>query len=184
VVYLKLTDDGTHTSADLKSIVDACVTAFNTRFKAQISSSVVIENANAVWITGAGTALEYLGSYSLAGTGSTEVANAATCFVVNFSINQYYRGGHPRLYLAGVPVSVVTGLNTISAAAQAALATAGNSWITDTNALTGAHVSATQLGTVSYATGNTWRVPPVFRAFQSSGARAILGTQRRRLGGR
>jgi len=184
VYYLKLTDDGSQTSADLKSVIDATVTAFHTRLTSELSSSVTVEDAKAVWITAAGEALEYEASYSLAFTASTEVPNAATCAVVNWAINQYYRGGHPRTYLPGVPTANIVGNNTLGPTYQSSLAAAATAWMNDVNALTATHITAVALGTVSYARGNAWRATPVFFAYKSAGVRTILGTQRRRLGGR
>lgn len=184
VFYLNLTDDGTQTAADLKSVIDAVVADFHTDFTGHISSSVSLTDAKATWITGAGTALEYEGSYALAMTGGTEVANAATSIVLNWSINQYYRGGHPRMYLPGVISANVTGNNTLTSAYQANLASDATTWMTAVNALTATHITAVKLGTVSFARGNAWRATPVFYGYTGAGVRNILGTQRRRLGGR
>lgn len=184
VFYLKLTDDGTQTSADLKTIVDAVINAYHTRMTAVQSSSVTITDAKATWITGSGTALEYENSYSLVSTGGTAMVDTAAAIVLNLAINQYYRGGHPRLYLPGVISANVTNGSALTSAYQSSIATAANSWLADCNALTGVHVSSTQIGTVSFARSNAWRTPPVFYKWQSAGVRNIMGTQRRRLGGR
>lgn len=181
VFYLNLTDDGTQTAADLKTVTDGAINAFFTRMTAQLSSSVVQTDGRATWITGTGTALEYVGSYSHTFTGSTAVVDCAASVVLNWAINQYYRGGHPRMYLPGVLTANVVNGSTLTAAYQSAIATAANNWLSDVNALTGVHVSACALGTVSYQRSNTWRVPPVFYGYKSAGVRNIMGTQRRRL---
>jgi hypothetical protein len=77
-----------------------------------------------------------------------------------------------------------SGNNTLTAAYQASIAAAAVLWLSDTNALVGAHILTTKMGTVSFASHNAWRVPPIFRAFTSASVRGIYGTQRRRLGGR
>ena len=183
VFYLNLTDDGTQTAADLKSIVDATVNAFHTRMTADLASTVVQTDAKATWITAIGTALEYDGTYTNTFTGGTVCNDVAACIVLNWSINQYYRGGHPRMYLAGPPNANVLSGVTLAAASQTTLASHATSWMGDVNALTGTHVTNTALGTVSYARGGAWRTPPVFYAYKSAGVRNIIGTQRRRLGG-
>lgn len=184
VFYLKITDNGTQTSADLKSVVDAMVASYHTRFAANVGSSVTLESSSAAWILTGGAVIEYSGSYSLAMTGGTEAAAGASCYVLNWSINQYYRGGHPRTYMPGVITADVTNLSTISSAKQSALAGSGNSFISDVNALTATNITAVALGTVSFARANAWRVPPVFYPYKACSTRQIMGTQRRRLGGR
>jgi hypothetical protein len=183
-MYLKLTDDGTQTAADLKSVVDAAVAAFGLRFKAACPSTWSVTQAKATWITGTGTALEYQNSYSIVGTGtgSGEAGNCA--YVINWAINQYYRGGHPRTYLQGVLASQFTAPNQILTAFQATLAGLANSYLSDCNALTATHITAVKLGTVSFARGNAWRSPPVFYGYTGASVRQYVGTQRRRLGGR
>lgn len=184
VFYLHETDDGTQTSADLKTVVDGAVNAFHTRMTAQLSSIVTQNAVQATWITSPGNAIEYVGSYSNVFTGGGAVPNAASCIVLNWAINQYYRGGHPRMYLPGPITGNVSNYTTLTSAYQSAIATAAGNWLTDCNALTGTHISAIALGTVSFARGNSWRSPPVFYGYKSANARAIMGTQRRRLGGR
>jgi hypothetical protein len=184
VVYLKFTDDGTQTAADLKSIVDAAVTAWTTRFAALLSSGLTMTDAKATWITGSGTALEYEASYTHPGTASGSVCPANVAAVVNWSINQYYRGGHPRSYIPGILLANTVNDNQLTTGFQTALATASVNWMNDVNALTATHVSAVALGTVSFQRAKNWRVPPVFYPFKSAGVRNYIGTQRRRIGGR
>jgi len=181
---MKFTDDGTQTSADLKSIIDAATTAWGTRIKASLSTGLTLTDAKATWITGTGTALEYDSSVSIAGTASGSVCPAQVAAVVNWSINQYYRGGHPRSYVQGILLANTTNDNVLTSAFQSSLATAYTNWMNDINALTATHVSVVALGTVSFQRGNAWRVPPVFYAYKSVGVRNFLGTQRRRVGGR
>lgn len=184
VLWLKVTTDGTRTAADLKTIVDAFVAAWFLRFKPNQSSSVIYTNVDAVWLTGVGTELTYVNSFSDLCTGGTAVINVASCIVIDWAINAYYRGGHPRSYLPGPVSANITNGQSLTSAYASGLAANAVSVITDTNALTATHVLTTQLGTVSFASGNAWRVPPIFRPYTSASTRAIMGTQRRRLGGR
>lgn len=184
ILWLKVTTDGTKTSADLKTVVDAFVAAWFLRFKAQQSSAVTYTGVNAVWLTGVGTELTYINSFSDVCTGSTGVANTSSCIVVDWAINAYYRGGHPRTYLPGVILSSVVNASSLAAGYVSAIAAAAVLVISDTNALTATHILTTGLGTVSFASGNAWRVPPLFRPYTSASVRAVMGTQRRRLGGR
>lgn len=184
IQYLQVTTDGTKTAADLKTVADAYAAAFFLRMKASMSSSVILTDVKAVWVTGPGTELAYDSSVNDVMTGATIINNVATCIVLNWAINAYYRGGHPRTYLPGVISANTTTSNQLTAAYQASIAAAAALWLSDTNALVGVHILSVKMGTISFQTGNNWRVPPIFRAFTSPSVRAVFGTQRRRLGGR
>jgi hypothetical protein len=184
VFYLKLVDDGTQTSADLKSVIDAVLAAWNTNVRPQHTTNVVTTDGKAVWITGVGTALEYEASVGYTGAASTDVNDNAACQVVNWAINQYYRGGHPRTYHPSIVSTHIINGSQVDAATQSNTAAAYTAWKNAVNALTATHISSVALGTVSFARGNVWRTPPVFYAYQSCGVRNFLGTQRRRIGGR
>jgi hypothetical protein len=184
VFYFNMPTDGTYTSADLKSVIDAAAASYNTNITPILCTTVSVTDWKAVWITGVGTALEYDKATAYAGTTSTDLNDQASCVVVNWAINQYYRGGHPRTYHPSVTTAAVTNGSVVSGTFQTNVATGYTAWMTAVNALTATHVTSVKLGTVSYARGNAWRVPPVFYAYNSVGTRNLLGTQRRRIGGR
>lgn len=184
VFYLQVTTDGTKTAADLKTLTDAVVAAFFLRMKAVISADVTIVDAKSVWISAVGGEVAYEGTYSNVCTGGTSVNNVATSAVINWSINAYYRGGHPRMYMPGVVLANTTNGSTLTAAYASAIAAGAALWLSDTNALTATHILTTKLGTVSFQTLGAWRTPPIFRAYTSVSVRSFLGTQRRRIGGR
>lgn len=184
VWHLAVTTDGTKTAADLKTVTDAMVAAYFLRMKASISGSVTINDAKAVWISAVGNEIAYEGSYADVCTGGGAVGDGSCAAVINWSISAYYRGGHPRTYMPGVIAGNTNGINQLTAAYQASIAAAANLFLSDVNALVGAHILTTKLGTVSFQSGNAWRVPPIFRAFNGASTRQTFGTQRRRLGGR
>lgn len=185
VFYLKLTDDGTQLSADLGTIIDGVLADFNTNLVPQLVTTITVTDAKAVWITGTGTAFEYQKSVNYVGTKSgTDVADNSLAVVVNWAINQYYRGGHPRSYVPGATTTSIQNGSQVTGAFQSALAAAASAWMTAVNARTAGHITAVKLGTVSFARGNAWRVPPVFYEYKGAGVRNFIGTQRRRIGGR
>jgi hypothetical protein len=184
VFHLFVTTDGTKTAADLKTIVDSFVAAMFARMKATTSSDCVIVSAQATWITSAGNAIEYAGSYADTGLGGGAVGDASAAAVLNWSISSFYRGGHPRTYLAGVVAGNTDGASQLTNVYLAAIATAANLWLSDVNALTTAHILTVRFGTVAMQLHNAWLVTPVFKAFNAASTRKIFGTQRRRLGGR
>jgi len=184
VFWLQLTDDGTQTSADLKTVIDAVMASWNTNIRPQHVNTVTTSDAKAVWITGVGTAFEYQTSVSYTGAVSSSINDNAACIVVNWAINQYYRGGHPRTYHPGIASSAVTNGSVVAAGTQSTVAGVYSTWMTAVNALTATHITKVELGTVSFARNNAWRSPPVFYAYKSVGVRNYLGNQRRRIGAR
>jgi len=156
------------------------VAAYATRIVSQMSSNYEQTGVKASWLYAAGNSLEYAASYANIGGIASAEASDAVCAVINWSITDFYRGGHPRTYMAGLPSSKITNGRTVLAAFAATLATAAGNFITDVNALTHGGISAVSLGTVRFASGNAWLSPPVFRAYQAASVRSILGTQRRR----
>jgi hypothetical protein len=169
--------------ADLDAIVDAVVAAYNTRFTGFIVSTATLTQATATWLDGVGTVLESTRAYGDVMTGGTGIDNLASCYVINWSIRDYYRGGKPRTYLPGVLQSVVTDGRTIAATPRANLAAAAVNFMNDVNALTHGGITSCHLGTVAFQRHNAWLTPPVFKQYQGASVRLVMGTQRRRLGG-
>jgi hypothetical protein len=179
VFWLSLTAS-THVIADLKNIIDTMVSSDWTAVFDLMSSDWTITAAKASWLYASGNSLEYTGSYSAPGHASATAETDAVCAVINWSISDYYRGGHPRTYIPGVPTADVVNGRSLTSGFQTSLAAAANTFITDCNALTHGGISAVALGTVRFASGNAWLSPPVFRAYNGASVRAVLGTQRRR----
>lgn len=182
VIWLNLTAS-THVQADLDALLDAIAAAWHTRFTSFIDSAKTVVEIRASWIFASGSVLESVRARSDAMTGGTGVDNLATCYVIDWAIGDYYRGGHPRTYLPGPPQSVITDGRTVSATPRANLAAAAVNFKNDVNALTQGGISAVALGTVSFARGKVWRTPPLFRPYLGASVRQVIGTQRRRLGG-
>jgi hypothetical protein len=171
--------------ADLNSIIDSVLASYNTRFGALMSVDVGgTITAVASWTTAPGIGIETVRTHALVPTGTATVPDAAACHVVNWTIASRYRGGHPRTYFPGVQSGHVTNGHLLDSAVLANWATAAAGYLADLNALTHGAITSTTLGTVSFASHNAWRVPPIFDAYLGAGVRSILGTQRRRLGGR
>lgn len=179
VLWLSLTAT-THVQADLANVTDAMVAAFNTDIWSLMANDHNLTAAKATWLYASGQSIEYTGSYSHLGGLTGGSATDAACAVVDWAINDYYRGGHPRSYIAGVRATDIANARTLGATERTNLAAGANSFITAVNALTHGGISAVALGTVRFQSGNAWLTPPVFRAYQSASVRSILGTQRRR----
>lgn len=179
VFWLNLTAT-THVTADLVNVVDTMVGAYHTNLMPQMSSAYQVVSAKASWLYAGGNSLEYLGSYSYVGSGGASYLTDAACAVIDWSITDYYRGGHPRTYMPGVPSGSVNTGRTLGGTYRTNLTSGANAYIAAVNAITHGGISAVALGTVRFASGNAWLSPPVFRAYQSSSVRSVLGNQRRR----
>lgn len=181
VFYLQCTH-GTVTVNDLQTIADGIKAAWDTDVKPQVPSNVVMSTVTVVFIDAVGSEVTYTGTYSVTGTSSnTPIDDASACFVVNWKISAYYRGGHPRTYLPGPSTNHVSNGSDIDSASLSSVATAMNSFRNAINALTSTNISVVVMGTLSFASGKVWRSTPVFRPFTSVSVNPKLGSQRRRI---
>jgi hypothetical protein len=181
VFYLQLTH-GTVTVGDLQSIADEIDTLWNADIKTVSSADVTMTSVEIVFVTAVGAELTYVGTYSRTGTlAGTTINDASACAVINWKISAYYRGGHPRSYMPGLTTAAVASGSDVTSGTRTSLATAWNNFRNSLNAFTTTNVSAIAMGTLSFASGNAWRVTPVFRPYTSVAVRAKLGSQRRRI---
>lgn len=185
VFWLNLTHTGAASQTDLNTLLAAIAADFATDVTGELSDSFEVVGWDATWITGVGTALQSTVTRTDTGAGSTAAPeNAATSWVVNWLIGRYYRGGHPRTYLAGISSSNITNGSNVVAANAATLAAFCTTWMGHVNAYTTGLITVVSLGTVSFAEGNAWRSPPVFVPYTGVKIRNRIGTQKRRIGGR
>lgn len=180
VFWLSLTAT-THVASDLGNIENTMATAFGTRFLPSMASEFSLSLIKTTWLYAAGQAIEVQQTLSGNGTGGTQNSTDSTCALINWSILDFYRGGHPRTYLAGLPENHISNGRLLDSSYASTLATAAQGFLADCNALTHGGISAAALGTVRFASGNAWLSPPVFRAYQGASVNPILATQRRRL---
>lgn len=181
VFWLNLTAT-THVLADLKAVIDNFEGAYVTKLMAHVNNGWTLTQAKATWLYSSGNEIAYLGSYTAGGGVSGSASNEASCAVIDWSITDFYRGGHPRTYLPGLSDSVIGSGRTLGGTFRTTLATDANGFITSVNALSSGGITAVALGTVRFASGNAWLSPPVFRPYGGAAVRSILGLQRRRLG--
>lgn len=135
-----------------------------------------------VYVPSVGNEITGVASVSHAGTNAgTTVSDASACYVINWNISAYYRGGHPRWYLPGPVTGHVSFGSNIDSGTTSSLATNMGLLRTDINGFTTTNISGTEMGTLSFATGNAWRTTPLFRPFTGVNVRSKLGSQRRRI---
>lgn len=181
IFYLNVTGTGV-VAADLNTLCTTIGNAWNTRFAPQVTSNVVLTGLQIVYIPSVGNEVVGSATRSNAGTrAGPDIADASACYVINWHISAYYRGGHPRTYLPAPVQADMTNGSTINSTQLSAVATAASNFLSDVNAATTTNISALQMGTLSFQTGNVWRNPPIFRPYTGVSMRTILGSQRRRL---
>jgi hypothetical protein len=179
VMWLNITAT-THVLADFKAILSDLGGAYSTDLISSMSSAYSLEQVKGSWLYAAGNSIEAVVPAVHPGTASASYLTDSTCAVIDWSISDFYRGGHPRTYFPGIPAADIVNGRLLTSAYQTSLGTAANSFLTTVNSQSSGGISAIQLGTVRFASGNAWLSPPVFRAYQGANIRAVLGTQRRR----
>lgn len=180
VFWLNLTAT-THVAADLNNVLNTIATSYGTQFEPLWNNPTFFTQAKASWIYSAGNVIDTAITYSGGGSGGAGVATDATCTLINWSISDYYRGGHPRTYLPGTPDAKITNGRNLDTTYATNVATAANAFLTAANAASHGGITACALGTVRFASGNAWLSPPVFRAYNAATVSPIVATQRRRL---
>jgi len=183
VFYLQLTHTSAVTVNDLQTIADGISTAWAAH-SGSFDTECVLTGVDVTFIPTSGTELRYVGSYSHAGTSTvTALKDVSANFVVDYVISDYYRGGHPRSYLSGVPVDATTDGANLTSAYQSGIVTNWNAIRNAINALTSTNITGTQMGTVRFSSGHSWLTPPRFVPFTSVkiGKRGKIGSQRRRI---
>jgi hypothetical protein len=183
IFYLALAGTGIATS-DCNTLAGTINTQWGTQFKPQVPSDVVLTNVRLVYVPSVGN--EILGISTTGQTGSYATAaiqDAAISYILNWNVNKYYRGGHPRWYLPGVNTGTIGTGSSVGAGMRTSLGTAMTSFLNAINAATTTNITSVQMGTVSFQSAGAWRNPPQFWPFVSGSVNGIIGTQRRRIRG-
>lgn len=183
IFWVQLATGSTITQADFDTWLNSFQAAYKTAFAPIQIAACTYSSAQAVLFQPA--LGELLSTVNMTGTGSHSTsdpmpANCAVC--LSWVANVYWRGGKPRTYSVGVDATMVSGDTKLAAAAITAAQTTASGFRTAVNALTATSITGTQLGFVSFRSGNAERVPPVFYPFTGSRVHSRLASQRRRLG--
>lgn len=181
VFWLQLTESGTVDVSDLHTLADAIAAAFHTQVLGALTSNIYLTQVKLTHWDGSGNEIQYVGTYSFQGGGTSQQHNAAVAIVVDWFISAHYRGGHPRSYWPGPADDQINNGATLSSSYRTTLATCAANFLSAVNALTASHVTGVAMGTVSFVHAGAWRTPPVFRAYIGSAIRQVLGIQKRRL---
>lgn len=183
VFWCNLTGGVSASQADL----DAWTTAFQAAYKAQLQAVMTTDctygTARATLFVSSTAVLESTIAMTGAGTNAGTILNDnSACAVFSWLSTVYWRGGKPRTYLPGLTNAATTDAKTLTAGTITAYKAAAAAFRTAVNALTSGAITGTQLGFVSFQSGNADRPAPLFFAITGVTVHGRIGTQRRRLG--
>lgn len=183
VFWCNLTGGVGAPQANLDTWTLAFGNAYKTRFAPNTPASVSYVTAKSTLFQAGGTVLESTQAITgVGGNAAAELLDNGASVVLSWLSPVYWRGGKPRTYLPGFMQAYTTDGRIILPAYTGDYLTRANNFRTDVNALVAGAITATQLGFVSFRTGNAERVPPLFYAITGAAVHARIGTQRRRLG--
>jgi len=181
ILWLQVTASS-RTGADLATLLGSFGSALSSNIMPTLVSTCSVTEIKGVWITPGGG--EITGSDTTLRNGTVAppaLPNLATCAVLNWRIDQYYRGGKPRTYLPGVPEANTTDFVHLTTTALSNYQTKAAAFRTAVNAITAGAITAVKIGTISFQQHKQWRDTPVFFPYNGVSVRSVMGIQRRRL---
>lgn len=169
-------------AADLILLAAKVGSAWGTNVSPQLSPGAVMNTVLLVWTPVLGQEIVATDTTAHAGgqTGG-EMTNSASCYVVNHRTGAYYRGGHPRSYVPGVPPAHVTAGSTIDTSQCTLMASGWSAMVNAINTGPAGAINGAVAGTVRFASKGAWLNPPTFVPWQSHSVRPTLGTIKARL---
>lgn len=119
---------------------------------------------------------------STAGGVSADPAPASLAACLSWQSGVYWRGGKPRTYVGGLPVSAMADERELDSTFVTNILSDAVNLIAAFNALTSGNFDSCQFGFVSFTSGGTDRTPPLFFPIVGAAVHSRADTQRRRLG--
>lgn len=181
ILWLKLVASS-RSGADLSTLLGAIHSAWDTNMKVLYPSSAQVTEMKAVWIIPGGGEIVISNTQAMPGTKvGVPMSTLASCAVLNWRIDQYYRGGKPRTYMPGLVNTDTTDNVHLTNGAMTTAQTQAAAFLAAVNALTAGAITSCTLGTVSFQQKKQWRDSPLFFPYKGVTCRSVMGIQRRRL---
>jgi hypothetical protein len=178
------TGSGEITLGVLHSLANALFGAYSSAFEPLLSIDWTLNQVQVVLWNSPDELIAFSDTVFAQGdvSGANLPANVAAC--ITWPIPQHYKGGHPRSYICGLPVSALGTVTQFDGDFQSALANAAQDFHTAFEAAGPfSGIASVEHGVVSFVAGGAWRAPPVFRRILSGASvDARIDSQRRRLG--
>jgi hypothetical protein len=181
VMHLK-NNGGTISGPNMTALATALHGYYVARFLPSMSSNVTLQSCSVIDISSiTGIGARFNANQNGGQGGNTTGQQAA--WVLGWNIARRYRGGRPRTYLPGIPVSAIQDARSLSNTALGVMQTALQNFIADILTNTSLGIAGTVgLACVHYR-GNPAGGPyPTIDLITGGTARALYGTQRRRIG--
>lgn len=165
-------------------MVHYIATQWASRMSPFCSTNVIWNTADGLYYGPTGADLGATRAFSDFGNGSGAGLPANNSVCIGWSVQQHYRGGHPRSYLPGVLQGQLQDEASWLATYTDSIAQAANDFRDDVQNASYGGLSDLRLGVVSFVLRGEWREPPVFRDYVDGGASVDtrVDSQRRRLG--
>lgn len=133
------------------------------------------------YFTGAGTILASSFADHTGPTSGGGAPASAAC-VLSWAIVDTYRGGKPRTYLPGVPLTALSTVRVLDDGYVADTRTAAANFLDAVNGFTTANITTCTLGVLHFFSGGLALDPPTFDPYIGVGVQKRVCSQRRRLG--
>lgn len=177
----------TDVSAESNAQVSDLITDFKTAYESsgvlgKLSTGYHVTAYRGVVQTSASTGFTAQITSTGAGTTGGAGAPANNSAVLSWLSAAYWRGGKPRTYLAGIPLSAEDTVNGLDNTWKNDLASQAEDFRVAVNAITTTRFDEVTMGFLHWQNDNVWLDPPQFLAFTGVTVHDRIGTQRRRLG--
>lgn len=150
-----LSYSGATTNGDLATYAATIATEWGTEFMgADASNQLELVQVDIEDLTSA-TAPVASVTEAIAGTASSACLSAGAAMCVRFHIARRYRGGHPKMYLAGLPLSLTTDPQRFTSVAQTGFAASAATFFTYIEGHAPAGLATVAHVNVSYFSGFT-----------------------------
>lgn len=183
VMWFYMTGSGEISNDDLENMCDYLASTYAGTLLSVLVPTCTLDTTQAIaYIDGGPFDFTFTSTYEGASTETIQLpAQVAAC--VGWQIAAHYRGGKPRTYLAGVPVTARETPTTWDLGFMSDVVDAATAFHTGSEAFGGSGgISALEHGVVSFQTAGDWRDPPIFRRINGATFDGRIDTQRRRLG--
>jgi len=172
------------TPNDLLQFTTTFYNAYVSHFASHMATTISILQCVALYQEADGNQFGADYNATQPGTQAGQVLPAQVSCCISWTVQQRYRGGHPRTYLPPTVAASTLNSNQWQQSYVDSVRQSANDFHAVINAYAAGALGDLHLGTVSFVKDRAWRTPPVFRDYSPGFALvdARIDTQRRRLG--
>lgn len=177
VTYLTDFLDGT----EVQALADAFYSAYTTAIKPVMTNAAAMTQCTAQDIsTNTGPVKDHIAT--TVGTNVAGIGPAQVAACITWKVATHYKGGHPRTYLAGVPLGMSSDGQSWGSTYQGLLNTAAGNLLSSVNAINVGAAGLVTLSAVHRTRAGVTLNPPTTEPIVAVEVDHRVDTQRRRLG--